>query len=86
MLLDEVAVEQAHNRGLGNPLGELEVIFSQGLSLRKPRFAQLPLESPLLTGGSFKPKQDRQNLQEEAPIASRFIQHSAVGFGDLGEF
>src|SRR5438046_2270104 len=25
--LDEIAVEQAHDRGLGDPLGELEVIF-----------------------------------------------------------
>src|SRR5439155_18280692 len=31
------------------------------------------------------PDQDRQNLQEGAPFASRFIPHFAVGFGDLGE-
>src|SRR5436309_12465178 len=85
VLLDEVAVEQAHDRGLGDSLGELEVVFSQGHLLGKPRFTQPPLESSLLTGGLFQPDQDRQNLQEGAPFASRFIQHFAVGFGELGE-
>src|SRR5437016_5327343 len=85
VLLDEIAVEQPHDRGLGDPLGELEVVFRQGLWLGKPCFTQPPLESSLLTGGLFQPDQDRQNLQEGAPFASRFIQHFAVGFGDLGE-
>src|SRR3954454_15568518 len=57
VLLDEVAVEQAHDSGLGDPLGELEVIFSQGLLLGKPRLTQPPLESSLLTGGPFQPDQ-----------------------------
>src|SRR5713101_1695839 len=62
VLLDEVAVEQAYDRGLGDSLGELEVVFSQGLLLGKPCFTQPPLESSLLTGGLFKPDQNRQNL------------------------
>src|SRR5271163_2152021 len=55
--LDEVAVEQAHDRGLGNSLGKREVVFRQGLWLGKPRFTQSPLESSLLTGGPFQPDQ-----------------------------
>src|SRR6478672_10737372 len=82
VLLDEVAVEQAHDRGLGDPLGELEVVFSQGLLLGKPRFTQPPLESALLSGGLFQPDQDRQNLQEGAPFATGFIENLAVALGD----
>src|SRR5271154_4284528 len=60
VLLDEVAVEQSHDRGLGDPLGDLEVVFSQGLLLGKPRFPYPPLESSLLPGGPFQPEQERQ--------------------------
>jgi hypothetical protein len=41
VLLDEVAFEQAHDRGLGNPLRELEVVFSQGLLLGDQLFSKL---------------------------------------------
>src|ERR1700674_3202953 len=56
VLLNEVAVEQAHDRGLGDPLWELKVVFGQVLLLGKPRFTQPPLESSLLTGDPFKPE------------------------------
>src|SRR5207245_174179 len=46
-------------------------------------FTQPPLESSLLTGGLFKPDQDRQNLQEGAPSATCFIENLAVALGDL---
>src|SRR6476661_5389725 len=81
--LDEIAVEQAHDRGLGDPLGEREVVFSQGLLLGKPCFTQPPLQSSLLTGGLFQPDQDRQNLQEGAPFATCVIENFAVALGDL---
>src|SRR6516165_10798996 len=53
VLLDEVAVEQPQDRSLGDSLGELEVVFGQGLLLGKPGFTHSPLESSLLTGGLF---------------------------------
>ena len=83
VLLDEVAVEQAHDRGLGDSLGEPEVVIGQGLLLGKPRLTQPPLESSLVAGSLFKPDQDRQNFQEGAPFASGFVKHLTVALGDL---
>src|SRR4029077_11295338 len=82
VLLDEVAIEQPHDRGLGDSLGELEVVFSQSFWLGQPRFTHPPLESSLLTGGLFHSDQDRQDLQKGAAFASCFIQNLAIAPGD----
>src|SRR5208337_2981949 len=82
VLLDEVAVEQPHDRGLGDSLGELEVVFSQSFWLGQPRFTHPPLESSLLTGGLFHSDQYRQDLQKGAAFASCFIQNLAIALGD----
>src|SRR5208337_4368765 len=81
VLLDEVAVEQPKDRGLGDSLGELEVVFSQGFWLGQPRFTHPPLESSLLTGGLFHSDQYGQDLQKGAAFASCFIQNLAIALG-----
>src|SRR6516162_390072 len=85
VLLDEIAVEEPQDRCLGDSLGELEVVFSQGLWFGKPRLPQPPLKSALLTGGLLNPDQDRQNFQEGGPFASGFVENLAVALGDLQE-
>src|SRR5947199_9664846 len=81
--LDEIAVEQPHDRRLGNPLGEVEIILLQGLSLGEPCLSQPSLESSLLATAGFETEKPSQYLQHRAPFAGRFIQHLAIGPGDL---
>src|SRR5262249_11130695 len=83
VLLHKVAVKQAQDRGLGDSLGELEVIFSKGLLFGKPGLSRPPLESSLLTGRLLKPDQDRQNFQEGVPFVCGFVENGAVALGDL---
>src|SRR5271155_3059217 len=75
VLVDEVAVEQPLDRGLGNPLRELEIVLRHGLLLGEPCLPQPPLESRLLAGSLFQAEEYSQDLQHRAPFAGCLIQH-----------
>ena len=80
---DEVAVEQPQDRGLGNPLGEVEIVLGHGLRLGEPRLAEPPLEGSLLAGSLLDAKERGQDFQQGTPLTGRLVEHFAVALGDL---
>jgi hypothetical protein len=45
---DEVAIKEPQDRGLGDPLGDVELALGEGLSLRQPCPPESPFEGALL--------------------------------------
>ena len=87
---DEVAIEEPEDGRLGDPLGETEIILSEGLRLGQPRLVESPLKGSLLAGSLLQADQRGQDLQlvfckvSQAPIEQSHDRMAAPSLSPAG--